>query len=80
MSLEGGESYQGIIDRELDRSTSTPTQEFQRLEGKTKQDYFLPQVPDSYHTEALRVIRVHGLKSNTSKNKHNWGQIIYLGI
>ena len=44
---------------------------------------FLYQFPDSYQPEALRVLgvlRVHGLESNISKNKQNWGQILSLTI
>ena len=41
---------------------------------------FLPQVLDSYQSEALGVFRVNGLESNISKNKHNQGKIISLGI
>ena len=41
---------------------------------------FKPQVPDNYQTEALRVLRVHGLEYNSINNKHNWVQIIPLCI
>ena len=53
-----------------DRYAYPPTQESQNLEGKLK--HYPPQVPDSYKPERLRVLRFHGLKSNTSKIKHNW--------
>ena len=65
------------VNREEYLSASSPTQESQKLEGKPKQDYFLPQVLDSYKPEALRV---HRLESNIINNKHNWSKIIHLGI
>ena len=68
------------VQREEDRYTSPSTKYHQKLEGKLKQDCFLPQITDIYQPEALIVIRAHGLKSNISNNKHNWDQIISLGI
>ena len=58
-----------VYQREEDQSESLSSKEYQKLEGKLKQDYFLPQVTDLYEPEETRVLRVHELESNISKNK-----------
>ena len=68
------------VQREKYRSASSSTQGYQKLEGKLKRDFILPQVPYRCHPEVLRVIVLHWLEPNISKNKNNQGQIISLGI
>ena len=68
-----------VFQKYEDWSVSLSTQAYQNWKVNWIR-VFKTQVLDSYHPEALRFIRANGPESNISKNKINWGQIIYLGV